>query len=68
MAEAITTESANRATSKTKPPEVDVKVLKFENLPEYSERWESIIENFLPVHFILLKKKGLRIPKLSFLS
>ena len=69
MAEAITTESANRATSKTKPPEVDVKVLKFENLPEYSERWESIIENFLPVHFIFLTVKDCEfLSCLSFLK
>ena len=54
MADATITESTNQATSKRKPPEVDVKVPEVENLPQHSEPWKKVQNNFLPVHFLLL--------------
>ena len=58
MTDAITAESAHQATSKRKPPEVDVEVLDIENLPDHLEPWENIQKDFLPVHFLLLTVKG----------
>ena len=63
------TDAANQVTSEGEPPEVDVQVLAFENLPEYSERWENIKENFLPADFLLLTVKDCELLScLSFLE
>ena len=67
--DAITAESAHQATSKRKPPEVDVEVLEIENLPDHSEPWENIQRDFLPVHFLLLTVKDCEfLSCLSFLK
>ena len=69
MTDAITAESAHQATSKRKPPEVDVEVLEIENLPDHSEPWEKIQRDFLPVHFLLLTVKDCEfLSCLSFLK
>ena len=69
MTDAITAESAHQATSKRKPPEVDVEVLEIENLPDHSEPWENIQRDFLPVHFLLLTVKDCEfLSCLSFLK
>ena len=69
MTDAITAESAHQATSKRKPPEVDVEVLETENLPEHVEPWENIQRDFLQVHFLLLTVKDCEfLSCLSFLK